>query len=437
MLLAVWLLAGCQPSKSAPPPSGSYRGEIDTPGGPVTFGVHISSKANDLFASIRCGGHSWQITETTWDGQQLTMAMPEFGATIVAMPGQGGSLDPSQLRNQTITRSEDITDGNKPAKASTTNGASRVPDKLSGEYLRVRSADETARLKFRLSRPLPDPPPGDPTPFVGRFSLQFADSNDAAVAIFSSTAAGNVTGTIMTKTGDYRYLGGSVDRVTNKLRLSVFDGGHVFLITASANPDGSLTGDFWSGDWYHTSWTAVPDNNAKLPSGFGLSQLREGQSLTRLQFPDSEGNSRNLGDKSLLGKVTIIELFGTWCPNCHDAASLLGELQTEYKDRGLSVVGLAFELTGDTKRDSQQVSLYQSHFKIKYPILIAGVADKEKATQAFPMLEKVNAYPTFLFVDSSGHVQATYTGFSGPATGQAYEDLKSQFREQIEKLLEQ
>lgn len=396
LVISIAWLTGCSAAMQSRP-EGGYRGEIQTPGGPVVFGVAISWKQDQPNTTIRCGGQTWSISKTTWDGAQLVLDMPEFDAQIIAKP--------------------------------TGNNA------WNGSYRRVRSADSTADLAFHMTPPLPDPPPGDATPFTGRFRLRFADSDSDAIAIFSAPSGGNVTGTILTTTGDYRYLGGSVDRSSNELQLSAFDGGHVFRITATASGDGSLSGDFWSGDWYHTTFTAKQDAAAKLPSGFGLSQVRDDQSLADLSFPNLNGDLRRLSDPALLGKMTIIELFGSWCPNCHDAADLLGQLQTEYGTNGLKIIGLAFELTGDANRDRAQVKRYMEHFDITYPILVAGLADKEKATEAFPLLQKIKAYPTFLFVDSSGNIKATYTGFSGPATGAAHQEMKRQFKQQIEMLL--
>lgn len=73
------------------------------------------------------------------------------------------------------------------------------------------------------------------------------------------------------------------------------------------------------------------------------------------RFPNLQVDLQSLNAPALLGKATIIELFGSWCPNCHDAAELLTQLQSEYDDQRLKIVGLAFELTGDKDRDRQQV----------------------------------------------------------------------------------
>ena len=73
---------------------------------------------------------------------------------------------------------------------------------------------------------------------------------------------------------------------------------------------------------------------------------------------------------------------------------------------------------------------------MEYPVLVAGMSDKELATKSIPFLDRVRSYPTTIFVDSDDEVVAIHTGFTGPATGNAYDELKSQFEEIIQKLLE-
>ena len=298
-------------------PVTSYPAEIITPGGPVKFFLAVDQTGGKTSATIACGGHEWSIQETVLTGDALTLLMPEFDAKIVAQKTRSGTY--------------------------------------SGYYYRTRSADEVAKLPFAMLLPLPeslpDPPRGDDRPFEGRWRLRFGDDDEDAVAVLEAIGGGEVRGTIMTSTGDYRYLGGMVDRQSGRLSLSAFDGGHVFLITADQTEPGVLNGDFWSGDWYHTTWSATLDSDAQLPDGFGVSVVRDGESIRGLRFLNLEGVPVSLDDESLLGKVTIVELFGSWCPNCHDAAALLEELEKKYRNAGLKVVGLGFELTGDEQRD--------------------------------------------------------------------------------------
>jgi hypothetical protein len=53
-----------------------------------------------------------------------------------------------------------------------------------------------------------------------------------------------------------------------------------------------------------------------------------------------------------------------------------------------------------------------------------------------PVLDRVKSYPTFIFVGARGEVLAIYTGFSGPATGLAYQELQDQFEKIVRKALD-
>ena len=128
-------------------------------------------------------------------------------------------------------------------------------------------------------------------------------------------------------------------------------------------------------------------------------------------------------------------MFGSWCPNCHDEAPYLAELHRRYKDRGLSILALAFELTGDLERDTRQVEIYKRRYGIEFPVLVAGLADKKEASKAFPLLDRVRSYPTTVFMDADGRVRAVHTGFAGPATGKEHAKLRAEFERLIEELL--
>lgn len=307
---------------------------------------------------------------------------------------------------------------------------------LRGEWSK-RSADDWVRMPFAGIHPEHQkaPPALDATGFEGRWLTKFADDEQPAVGIFEAgTGAleGQLLGTFLTTTGDYRYLAGTVEK--GKMRLSCFDGAHAFLFTAEVQKDGSLKGDFWSGPKYHTTWTAVRDDDAALPDPFGLTKFTGSASaLDALSFPDADGKVRSLGE--FAGKPRIIEIFGTWCPNCLDATRTLVDLDTKYSDNGLQVIGIAFELTGDADRDRAQVKLYTKNHNVKYPMLIAGKKDKEQSIKAFPVIDKIRAYPTFIFIDAKGEVRGVYTGFSGPATEQEHVRLTRAFKELVEGML--
>jgi len=139
----------------------------------------------------------------------------------------------------------------------------------------------------------------------------------------------------------------------------------------------------------------------------------------------------------------VMRLLGRKCHGRYE-----GELTTRFKDRaegsesklnsisdGLRILGLAFELTGEGGRDRAQVREHQAHHGADWPVLVAGLSDKAKASEAFPVLDKIRSYPTVVFMDSDRKVRGVWTGFSGPATGAAHESLVRAWDERIDAIL--
>ena len=311
-------------------------------------------------------------------------------------------------------------------------------NRIEGEWTKVTGADKMARLPFfaEYDRNIRFETKAQAQVQVGGLWTVTFDNNEdepqPAVGEFKQDGS-KVTGTFMTPTGDYRFLEGSVDGRT--LSLSCFDGGHAFLFKAQLGVDDRLTGDFWSRDSWHETWSAVRDAEAALPDPYSLTKLKEGLQEFRFRFPDLDGEMVAHDDPSFQGKVRVISIFGSWCPNCNDEAPFLQELYDRYGDRGLEVIGLAFEMTGDPARDRKVLRRFSKRHGTNYRILLAGGStDKKKAAEVLPDLNHLLSYPTTILVNREGKVVSIHTGFTGPGTSK-YETLKNTYLEKIEGLL--
>ncbi len=267
----------------------------------------------------------------------------------------------------------------------------------------------------------------------GRWAVQFEGDVQPSVGIFKVHHDGTANGTFLTALGDYRYLAGRVDG--GLMRLSCFDGGHAFLFTAEMLDENSMQGNFWSSYGRPQAWIAKRDAEAALPDAFDLTRWNESVRLGDLSYPDLEGKPRSLDDPAFAGKARMLVVFGTWCPNCNDEAPYLVELDARYRERGLSILGLAFEHSGDFVQDAERVRRFEERYSVTYPILVAGLSDKGRASEAFPALDRVRSYPTTIFLDAKGAVRAVHQGYTGPATGEAHLRLRRQFEALIEELL--
>ena len=245
-----------------------------------------------------------------------------------------------------------------------------------------------------------------------------------------------VTGTFRTTTGDYRYLEGIVDG--DSLKLSTFDGAHAFLFVAKIT-DSTMVGEFYSGNHWKEPFSATLNTDYELPSAENLTFIKEGFEKLAFSFPDKNGTIISLSDDRFKNNVTIVQIMGTWCPNCLDESKFLSAYYTQHKNKGLEVVALAFEVAKTKEIAFKGIDRLQKRIGIEYPILLAqiGSEDKKLAHQKLPMLNHIISFPTTIFIDKKGGVRKIHTGFNGPATGQKYIDFKNEFDTFVSQLLQE
>ena len=242
----------------------------------------------------------------------------------------------------------------------------------------------------------------------------------------------NLSGTFLTTTGDYRFLDGEVSG--NRLWLSAFDGSHLFLFTAIIKNDSLVSGEFFSGRHWHDTWRGMKDENAKLPPADSFTFLNSGYDKFIFSFPDENGDSVSITDEQFRNKAVIVQIMGTWCPNCMDETKFLSSWFNQQKNNNIKIIALDFERILDTATVSKNIRRLKKQFDIKYPILFAGSSDKKIAALSLPMLNRVFAFPTTIFLNKDKKVLKIHTGFSGPATGEEYEKYKQWFEKLVDKL---
>jgi len=245
-----------------------------------------------------------------------------------------------------------------------------------------------------------------------------------------------LSGTIRTITGDYRYLEGVVEG--NTFKLSTFDGAHAFLFTGTVS-DSTLQGTFYSGNHFQEPFIAKRNEAYELPDPNALTFLKQGYDKLAFSFPDANGTLVSLEDERFKNKVVIIQLMGTWCPNCLDETKFYSQYYIENKNEDLEIIALAFEYAKTNDAAFKNIERLKQKIDIGYPILLAqtGSSSKIKAQEKLPMLNHVLSYPTSVFVDKNGNVRKIHTGFNGPATGEKYIEFTKEFDAFVNLLLEE
>jgi thiol-disulfide isomerase/thioredoxin len=231
-----------------------------------------------------------------------------------------------------------------------------------------------------------------------------------------------LTGTFLTETGDYRFLEGMV--YGKKIYLSAFDGAHAFLFTGKMMEDGSVSGTFKSGSQYQVDWEAVRTSDYQLADPFSLTGFSD-EKIT-FTFENTEGREVSLDDDEFAGKIKIISVMGTWCPNCMDETIFLRDYFESHPDSGIVKIAIGFERYKDKSRNLEALKRFKDRMNISYHVLYGGYYSKEESAKSLPFLDKVVSYPTILFVNQDNHIVKVYTGFNGPATPQ-YEEFRKEF----------
>jgi peroxiredoxin len=379
---------------------GSYRVVLQTPGGELPFGLDLVQKDSQVVGYLVNGEERLLLSDVKITGAHLEIRMPGY-ENVLSADATGDQLQGEiflvKLRdkNQHVPLHATLGENYRFFKSSATDNAD-----LSGRWA-VNFIDDS----------------GAPEVAVGEFN----QSHDA------------VSGTFLTATGDHRFLAGQVKG--DEVYLSTFDGAHVFLYKAKITQDGSLAGDFWSGLAFHEKWTARRDAGAHLPDAYGLTAMRAGVKHFDFAFPDLAGKTVSSQDPQFRGKVLIVALAGSWCPNCHDEAAFLAPLYKDYRAKGLEIVSLMFEHFGDFPRAAEATQRFRQHYDIEYTTLIAGISDKDDAAKKLPMLQSFVAFPTTIFIDRKGNVRKIHTGYSGPATGDHYVQFVNEVKTTLDQLL--
>ncbi len=246
--------------------------------------------------------------------------------------------------------------------------------------------------------------------------------------------------------------------------LSHFDGHRPGVIEISARKDGSLNVLAHNEAYAKAFRTDSGSSRSKDDSGYAESPLgpallryvayrsevarakglpqpddylahtsaRDPHEKFSFKFPDADGHVLSNEDPQFQGKVVLAIVTGTWCPNCHDEAQYLVQLDKKYRDKGLAIVALDFE-EPEQQGTLERERAFVKQYNVKYPYLIAGAP--AQMWEKVPQLVNLNTWPATVFVGRDGTVRAVHSGFASPASGEFNTQLKQEFEGKIEALL--
>lgn len=397
------LFSSCSSKSDTGFSEGIWRATLKTgSGAEIPFNFEVTDSANQKFLDVINGKERFRVNEISITADSVLIQMPLFDSEIRAV-----------LKNKI----------------------------LSGQWIKhYADSDEVLQFnaKFNDDWRFFKVNPETKSNISGRWSVTFntADKKNSYVAVGEfSQENGRVLGTFLTATGDYRFLEGTVS--DGNLYLSCFDGSHAYLFTGKLLNDKTIVdGKFYSGLSYMETWTGKKDDAAILPDAYSLTNLKEGYDKIDFSFPDLDGKKVSISDKKFKDKIVLVQFFGSWCPNCMDETAYLTSFYKKYQQKGVEIIGLAYERSKDFERSKKNVTRLRDRFSVPYDMLITGFTnDKIEVSKSIPMLDKFMAFPTLMVIDKKGKIRKIHTGFSGPGTGIHYTDFVKEFENTIDGLL--
>jgi len=401
LLAGTCLLAACQ---KPIPEQGSWSGTVSIgPEKTIPLRMDLDFRSTPPRGDFLVGEERTVIPEIRLDGDSLILSISEYKAAIRAR-WDGSRLVGRYERYRADTTGLEFTAWPEVSKsdAGTPGASAPAPAvRLSGNFrvysIEKNGIDSISTATFRIK--------GD-----------------------------SVFGTIIAPDGDYGLMAGV--QQGSAVVLNRFTGWQISQLELHGRG---------------TEWDALYRVRSLAPQALTLRPLAAGEPVApagvattmkdpRLPFAfsgiTSGGDTVRHTDERFRGKVLLLDIMGTWCHNCLDAAPVLQQLYEQFGAKGLEVVELAFEISDDASLARKNLSLYSNRHGITFPLLFCGSLEAANVQiRIKSQLENFGAYPTSIFVGRDGRVRSIHMGFNGPGTGDAYQAQISQYWREVQELL--
>ncbi len=314
---------------------------------------------------------------------------------------------------------------------ATTVEASVVNGRLAGIYNRA-----TGYYPF-YAKPFTPPAafPNEVPAIDGLWQIGNVASNkgEAAWRFIVRQSGAEVTAAILRVDGDTGALAGTYRN--GKFIVSHFSGARPLVLELTPQKDGTL--EILRNRT--EKMIAVKAADAKLkdvpeptdPSRH--SSVKNPTEPFKFAFPDINGKLVSSTDERFRGKVVIVGIGGSWCPNCHDEAPFLSELYRKYGERGLEIVELSFEEDAQKAKGYPRLIAFNKRYGVNFTVLLAG--DQADVAEKVPQIHNLNSFPTTIFVGRDGLVRGVHAGFAGAASGAFHDTAKEEITATVERLL--
>jgi len=382
------------------PLNGTWAGNATVHGQQVPVRLEITGSGSDLHAALLNGPESSPASSAVFTGNHLLLTFNYYAKTLDATLANGnltGSFGTATTRYPVSLNSR---------ATGTGNGGSHAQD-IDGDWeIAVKSAKGESAWQLRVE-PLQEQG-GEVKAVIQRIDGDtgslYGSWTGSGYRISHFTAAGPALYSVAPQ-ADGTLL------VSNLLRADINDQQNLVARRPAQARAAKL-----AGPTDPTQQTTVKDPSARF----------------KFSFPDLNGKVVSNTDPQFDGKVVIVAIGGSWCPNCHDEAPFLESLYQQFHSRGLEIVNLSFE-EADQLKDPARLRAFIARYGLTYTVLVAG--DTEQLNEKVPQAVNLNCWPTSFFLGRDGRVREVHAGFAGPANPLAHEALMHEVTALVEQLL--
>jgi thiol-disulfide isomerase/thioredoxin len=392
----------------------------------VPFDLSIEYTPAGMRAALVNGSDRMEFSGASQRGGVVTLRLDQYDATLTARCVSGTELNCAKSSSEKCVHPVcSALEGEYERQ----RGTSVASYKVVAQCVHVRQLDSEAVPQFSAAADW-------------QFAFKDADGkpvSEGNVPAHFTQEARHVEGTIAPLSGDYGMLSGKISGGKDtSLHLSRFDGIHTLRLDGRFVSANRIEGIFQGSPGRPMNFVATRlDSSAKgFDEAEHLTTVEDPSAVFRFHGLDADGKSVTQDDPRFAGKVVLIDIFGTWCPNCHDEAPVLQSLYAKFHERGFEIAGLSYEYVDDTARSQRLLEVYRRKYAIGFPLLLAGTTEPGEIERTLPQLKNFGAYPTTIFLDRHGRVRLIHAGFSGPATGRL-EEIKENFERNVVKLLDE
>lgn len=248
-----------------------------------------------------------------------------------------------------------------------------------------------------------------------------------AKLVIHQTSPGELEGTLFLDTGNIIYLAGTARG--DAVSLHGFDGTSAYRLDLTLDADRKRArGEFFGGHRLDWREKLTASRGEEFVLAVAPEATRRG---TKIGLPDRPELS------ALEPGPLVVELAGSWCSTCRNAAPFLVEMYRQYQPRGLRMVTLLYEFSDDPIVDKVQAETFKTTYGVTWPVIpITGSVDDFAEIMPRGLIGLNPAgFPITVFLAADRSLVTVHAGFPAAEASEEYARVTTKFRATVEAML--